>query len=77
MSARSLDGLATATRIRAELAGRIAGWTSPMSSVRFFSNCSRRGCPSGYQPATSAASSTRLMPTSITVAPGFTNAGVT
>ena len=49
-----------------------AGCTSPTTTAPRLAKSARRVDPSGKSAATSAASVTRLMPTSITVAPGFT-----
>ena len=52
-------------------------WTSPTMTAPRRSKSARRGEPESKRSLTVAASVTRLIPTSMTVAPGLTNDGVT
>src|SRR5690606_31797760 len=60
------------TGVSAPATSATAGWTSPTTMEPRASNAARRGEPAGNSRSTAARSVSRLMPTSITVAPGFT-----
>src|SRR5918995_87560 len=65
------------TGVSAPATAETPGWTSPTTSAPRLAKAERRGDSGGNSRSTSAASVTRLVPTSITVAPGFIHSGWT